>query len=345
MVAALVGGAFVTAFLPSVGGADTAPGTRARIEAERTAITKQEHAALLALYAAETELGAARREVTTLEARSAALAAEARSLERRAAVVRRSLAASHRRVAEILTALYVEGEADPIAAILGASSLDEVVATIESLQDAARHNRHLAREARELAEQLDTLRAQLSSRRTNASRALTAARAAERRLAEAVSERRSAVADLERRGDIAEQRLEALAAQARRAEEASRRLTVEAVQAGRDAGLARETQPAVEGEASAPAPRPSGTYSLVVDAVAYHLPGRTASGLPVGPGIVAVDPTVIPLGTRMFIPGYGPGIAADVGTAIKGNIIDLWMPSTAKALEWGRRTVTITIYG
>jgi len=85
-------------------------------------------------------------------------------------------------------------------------------------------------------------------------------------------------------------------------------------------------------------------YRLKVDAVAYHLPGRTASGLPVGKGIVAVDPKVIPLFSHMHIPGYGPGIAADVGTAIKGRIIDLWMPSTAAARRWGRRTVTITVY-
>ena len=88
----------------------------------------------------------------------------------------------------------------------------------------------------------------------------------------------------------------------------------------------------------------SGTYRLKVDAVAYHLPGRTALGVPVGKGIVAVDPRLIPLGTRLHVPGYGPGLAADVGTAIKGRIIDLWMPSTAAARKWGRRTVTITVY-
>jgi len=60
--------------------------------------------------------------------------------------------------------------------------------------------------------------------------------------------------------------------------------------------------------------------------------------------VVAVDPKLIPLGTRLHIPGYGPGLAADVGTAIKGPIIDLWMPSTAAARKWGRRTVTITVY-
>lgn len=85
-------------------------------------------------------------------------------------------------------------------------------------------------------------------------------------------------------------------------------------------------------------------YKLRVDAVAYHLPGRTALGVPVRRGVVAVDPRVIPLGTRLHIPGYGRGLAADVGTAIKGRIIDLWFPSTAQARQWGRRTVTITVY-
>jgi 3D (Asp-Asp-Asp) domain-containing protein len=85
-------------------------------------------------------------------------------------------------------------------------------------------------------------------------------------------------------------------------------------------------------------------YRLKVDAVAYHLPGRTASGLPVGQGIVAVDPKLIPLGTQMYVPGYGKSIAADVGVAIRGRIIDLWMPNHAAARKWGRRTLTITVY-
>jgi 3D (Asp-Asp-Asp) domain-containing protein len=65
--------------------------------------------------------------------------------------------------------------------------------------------------------------------------------------------------------------------------------------------------------------------------------------MPVGPGVVAVDPSVIPLGSKMYIPGYGNGVAADVGSGIKGDSIDLWMPQ-AQCLAWGRRTVTITIY-
>ena len=82
---------------------------------------------------------------------------------------------------------------------------------------------------------------------------------------------------------------------------------------------------------------------MTVDAVGYSLPGYTASGLPVGHGIVAVDPSVIPLGTRMVVPGYGEAVAADTGSAVRGALIDLWFPTVAAARAWGRRTVTITL--
>ena len=100
---------------------------------------------------------------------------------------------------------------------------------------------------------------------------------------------------------------------------------------------------ALGGSATA-APESLNRYRISVDAVAYHLPGRTASGLPCAKGVVAVDPRLLPLGTQMYVPGYGPAIAADVGTAVKGRIIDLWMPTDAAARRWGRRTVTITVY-
>jgi 3D (Asp-Asp-Asp) domain-containing protein len=107
-----------------------------------------------------------------------------------------------------------------------------------------------------------------------------------------------------------------------------------ALGAAADSGVAASATPA----------QASGTVRMTVDAVAYHLPGRTASGLPCAKGVVAVDPKLIPLFTQMHVPGYGKAIAADVGTAIKGRIIDLWMPTDAAARKWGRRTVTITIY-
>jgi 3D (Asp-Asp-Asp) domain-containing protein len=81
---------------------------------------------------------------------------------------------------------------------------------------------------------------------------------------------------------------------------------------------------------------------MAVVATGYSLPGATATGLAAGWGVVAVDPSVIPLGTRMSIPGYGEGVAADVGSGISGAMIDLWFPSDADARAWGRRSVTIS---
>ena len=59
--------------------------------------------------------------------------------------------------------------------------------------------------------------------------------------------------------------------------------------------------------------------------------------------VIAVDPTVIPLGTRVWVEGYGEAVAADIGGAIKGNIIDVFIPSHEEALEWGRKTVKVRI--
>src|SRR5699024_1076305 len=59
--------------------------------------------------------------------------------------------------------------------------------------------------------------------------------------------------------------------------------------------------------------------------------------------VIAVDPSVIPLGSRVWVEGYGEAIAADTGGAIKGNRIDVLYKSQSAALQWGRRTVTVKI--
>lgn len=71
--------------------------------------------------------------------------------------------------------------------------------------------------------------------------------------------------------------------------------------------------------------------------------GITASGRRVDHGIVAVDPSVIPLGTRLYVEGYGEAIAADTGSAIVGNKIDLYHESLEDAKRYGRRTIKVYI--
>jgi len=72
--------------------------------------------------------------------------------------------------------------------------------------------------------------------------------------------------------------------------------------------------------------------------------GHTAIGLHAKEGVIAVDPRIIPLGSRVFVEGYGLAIAGDVGGAIKGNRIDVCFSSRRAALQWGRRTVRVTVY-
>lgn len=69
--------------------------------------------------------------------------------------------------------------------------------------------------------------------------------------------------------------------------------------------------------------------------------GYTASGYRARHGIVAVDPRVIPLGTRLYIPGYGVAVAGDTGGAIRGHRIDLGFNSISDALRFGRRAITV----
>lgn len=59
--------------------------------------------------------------------------------------------------------------------------------------------------------------------------------------------------------------------------------------------------------------------------------------------VIAVDPKVIPLGSKVYVEGYGHAVAGDVGSAIKGNKIDVFIPNRARALQWGRQQVKIQV--
>lgn len=75
----------------------------------------------------------------------------------------------------------------------------------------------------------------------------------------------------------------------------------------------------------------------------YGCSGFTATGSRAGHGVVAVDPRIIPLGSRLFIPGYGHAIAGDTGGAIIGHRIDLGFNSLSDALRFGRRAITVYV--
>lgn len=91
---------------------------------------------------------------------------------------------------------------------------------------------------------------------------------------------------------------------------------------------------------------------IQVEATAYTpydegMSGITATGIDIRKDpnmkLIAVDPKVIPLGSKVWVDGYGEAIAGDTGGAIKGNRIDVLMPTKDQAFQWGRKTVTIRV--
>lgn len=96
---------------------------------------------------------------------------------------------------------------------------------------------------------------------------------------------------------------------------------------------------------------PQGT-TMTVSATAYTAyctgcSGVTATGIDLRSNpnqkVIAVDPRIIPLGSRVYVEGYGEAIAGDTGGAIKGHKIDLFMASQSDAINFGRKAVKITI--
>lgn len=118
-----------------------------------------------------------------------------------------------------------------------------------------------------------------------------------------------------------------------------------------------ESVPAVEATAPAPATPAaeapaSSSKEIIVEATAYTAScegcsGITATGINLienpNQKVISVDPSVIPLGSRVYVEGYGEAIAGDTGGAIKGNKIDVFIPSKQDAINFGRKQLKVTI--
>ena len=81
-------------------------------------------------------------------------------------------------------------------------------------------------------------------------------------------------------------------------------------------------------------------------ATAYSLRGRTASGRPVSKGLIAADPRILPLGSRVKLEAgnySGEYLVADTGGAVRGRHIDIWTPTSREAMRFGRRAIKLTV--
>jgi 3D (Asp-Asp-Asp) domain-containing protein len=289
---------------------------------------------VLELYSLDAKLERTRARLDALTRETQAVEAERAHIRAQVAIARRTLAVSERRLAARLRTLYEQGDADPVAILLGATSLDAALTRLDDLRRAASLDRSTVEQARAAKHSLLTLSGRLAARASELRELRETAGSAEAALLSAQSARAAYIGRL-----AAERRLNEAQISSLKAEAAAVQAMAERVAAP---PVVPTTSIAVAPQPADPPTTAAGTITVL--ATGYSLTGTTATGAPVGYGVVAVDPSVIPLGTRMTIPGYGEGVAVDTGPGVQGAAIDLWFSTPAGAMAWGRRDVTITLH-
>ncbi|MED3078925.1 cell wall-binding protein EntC [Bacillus wiedmannii] len=256
------------------------------------------------------------------------------------------------------TAKAVEAtKAREVAETQAKAKAQEATKAREAAEAQAEAKAQEATKAREAAKAQAEAKAQAAAEAQAEAKAGEAAKAREAAKAEAAAEAQAAA----KAQEAAKAREAAKAQEAAEAREAAK--AQEAAEA-REAAKARETakdqkpatqQPvAKETETSAP----SSSRELRVVATAYtadplengykagdQVKSALGHNLTANPNmkLIAVDPSVIPLGSKVWVEGYGVAIAGDTGGAIKGNKIDVLMPDKGTSSNWGRKTVTVKV--
>jgi len=296
-------------------------------------------AATLELYALESELRSAQGDLGALAARRAEVAQDRAATAKQLGIAKEAVRVSQSQLEVLVRALYERpDQGDPLAVLLNSESLDEALAGLDSLSRAAGQNNRIIEQARAARKQLGALDARLAEQAVKLDALAAAAEQRAARLAATAAARRSFIGGLRHQQGLDAARIAAIEARAQTAEQ-------------KTAEMSPSTQPPATAVAatvdtafvSDPIAM-SGPRTITVSSTGYSIRGRTSTGMQTSPGVVAVDPAVIPLGTRLTIPGYGTGIAADTGGSVHGNVIDLWFPTMQQARAWGRQTVTITIH-
>jgi 3D (Asp-Asp-Asp) domain-containing protein len=295
-------------------------------------IVARSRAAVLGLYALDHRLASANTQLESLHHRAQSLQSERAVLELQIHIARHSTAIAQRSLAQRLRTLYEDGDAEPIEIIFGSKSLDDAMTNMDNLSRMSQEGEGDLADLKAAKVQLAAAAHDLVRREAALADATRAAQASAAALANAHAQRAAYIDSL-----AAEHRMtrSAIASVVSRAREAQAR------------SVAVAPAPAAVSEATTSTVQTktvTAGRALTVVATGYALGGTTATGLPVGWGVAAVDPSVIPLGTHMTIPGYGEAVAADIGGAVHGAVVDLWFPTVGQANGWGRRSVTIVLH-
>jgi len=324
--------------VPAVGGADASKNADA-LKRENARLAHQSRSVVLGLYSLDSQLTAAQSRLSALRAQAVRLRGERASLADQLQVARAGMAISQRRLGVHLRQIYEQGDTSAIEIILGSKSLDDALTSLDNLNRTASLDKAVLAQLRGARKRLTGAAHALAARTQALAAATRSAEATAASLRQAKADRTAYVSRLATQRQLNSAQIGSLEAQARAATVRTQELTRSAPETTVAGAPTTLVAPG-----AVVAPGATGGRTITVSATGYALSGTTATGLPVGWGVAAVDPSVIPLGTHMTIPGYGEAVAADTGGAIVGATIDLWFPSVAQAQAWGRRTVTITLH-
>jgi 3D (Asp-Asp-Asp) domain-containing protein len=325
---------------PAVSGAIT-PHSASALRAHDAALAAKSRAAVLNLYSLDQQLAGTQSQLNTLEAQTLSLRAQRASLTQRLHIAKRGAQLAQTRLAARLRALYEQGNVEPLEIVFGAKTIDEAMTSLDSLSRMTSQGEDVIRELKTARTHLGSASHQLAVREAALAAATQQARATANALAATRSARSSYINTLAAERSMTQRQISAVVAQAAAARLKSEQLARAAASSPPTTAVTSAISPATTFASTAPG---VAGRTISVSATGYALPGRTATGLAVGWGVVAVDPSVIPLGTHMSIPGYGEAVAADTGGAVMGATIDLWFPTVAQANAWGRRVVTVTLH-
>ena len=240
--------------------------------------------------------------------------------------------------------------------------LTELKATQEKTQAQLKQNsQSLEAETTKLDEKMANLKQELADNKTSLEKISQdkevekARQAAEKAQAEKAEKEAKAAESAKAAEAEKASKVAAAQAQEKAKAEASSQASAQASKPAASASSSQQTtqtseQPKQEPAQPAPSTPTTSGRTMQMESTGYSCAESvntffTAMGIDLrqNPQVVAVDPSVIPLGSMVEVSGYGIAIAGDTGGAIKGNIIDVHFPTVEQCIQWGRRSVTVTV--
>lgn len=265
----------------------------------------------------DSEVKALNSKLATLEGKSSSLRARISSLNDEIAAKRKRLAVKRKALALRVRSMYINGKSSTLTMLLTSDDISEFIQRNEYVDKVNKSDSDLVVTVKNEASSLEASASELNKKATEVSSLASDLRARKDRLVKSKAEK--------------EQLLAQAGAKAAAVQAQSTRVETKMVQMNPTGVTGNRTGHVLIMVATGYSPQEPG------------LTDSTATGLRAQHGVIAVDPRVIPLGTRVNVEGYGNAIAGDTGSAIKGNRIDLCFDTLAECNSYGKRTVKVEI--